>query len=147
IGHVPVPMQQLQPKDRAFIEQRRTQKAFGLYALPALLVAVIGLWVGLFVWWPTAVHPLAANAKYRQENTEESCMIVRESITAEAAMKSVLVNTNLLLACLLIARGVAAAYTERRYRRMIDELLEAPEAALESPAPPAAPVSPAPPSV
>jgi hypothetical protein len=134
-------MPQLQPKDRAFIEHRRTQKAFGLYVLPTLLLGVLGVWLGLFVWWPTSVNPLAANAKYRQENTEESCVTVRESITAEAAMKSVLMNTNLLLACLLIARGISAANAERRYRRMVDELLEPPEAALESP------VSSAPPAV
>jgi hypothetical protein len=124
-------MPSLTDSDRLFIEQRRSRRKTGLYVLPALLIALVLLWVALFVWFPMAINP---NAILGASETD----LMRPgtgTLTRYALAATVLVNVLLLMLVSVCVIGISRAGRERRYVRMIDRLLK--EQALSPPRVPA----------
>ena len=111
-------MPTLSDSDRLFIEQRRARKHVGLYVLPALLIIIGIVWVGLFVWWPLAINPNAILGATETKTLDCG----QGALTRYALSATVLVNVLLLgfsIGCLV---GITRAGRERRYLRMIERL-------------------------
>jgi len=108
----------LTPPDRFFLEQRRARRKFGLYVLPLILLALIAVWIGLFIWWPLALNPKAVWGA--QETGELNCGSGTLSTYATAA--TVLTNFAFALVGAIIVLRIAWSSSERRYLRLVEKL-------------------------
>jgi hypothetical protein len=111
-------MPSLTDSDRLFVEQRRSRKHMGLYVLPAFLVLLAVVWVGLFLWWPLSINPNAVLGA--AEMGVISCG--SGALSRYALSATVLVNVLLFLLAACCVVGIARAGRERRYLRLIDRL-------------------------
>lgn len=102
--------------DLRFLERRRSRTHVGLYVLPALLALVIGVWIGLFSWWPLAINPVHAAIHY------EGMAIEKGTVTTYAIAAAVLLNALLLAIACAVAFGLLWARSERRYLRLLARL-------------------------
>jgi len=104
--------------DRLFVEQRRARRHVGLYVLPALVVLLGLIWVGLFLWWPLAINPKAVLGA-----TEMGILDCGTgALSTYAVSATVLVNVLLFLLAVVFVMAIAGAGRERRYLRVIDKL-------------------------
>lgn len=106
----------LSDADRRFVERRRERTHIGLYVLPLVLLATVGLWAGLFVYWPLAINPMYAAVYYEGQPIEKG------TVTTYAITVTILLN--LLIVALSSAVGFAVlwARSERRYLRLVARL-------------------------
>lgn len=118
--------------ERLFVEQRRARRSYGLYVLPIILLVLIAVWGGLFVWWPMALNPKAVLGA--QETGLLNCGSGTLSTYATGA--TVLGNVLFALLGVIVMLRIAWSSTERRYLRLIDKLEK--EQALAANATPAA---------
>jgi len=117
----------LSERDRRFVERRRDRLHVGLYVLPALLALLLGIWIGLFSWWPLAVNPMHAAIYY------EGMPIEKGTVTTYAITAAVMLNVLLLVLALALAFALLWARTERRYLKLLVRLRDA-EKAVAAPA-------------
>jgi hypothetical protein len=108
----------LSEADLRFIERRRGRTHLGLYVLPALLVLLIGLWIGLFSWWPLAINPMHAAIYY------EGMVIQKGTVTTYAITVAVLLNVLLLISSVTLTLCLFWARSERRYLKLLARLRE-----------------------
>jgi hypothetical protein len=99
--------------DMRFLERRRGRTHVGLYVLPAFLLFLLGLWVGLFYWWPLAINPIHAAVHY------EGSLVEKGTVTTYAIIGAVLLNALLLALALAVTFGMLWARTERRYLKLL----------------------------
>jgi ABC-type sulfate transport system permease component len=125
-------MLKLSHADLAFMERRRARAAIGLFGLPLLLVLIVAGWGALYVWAPELVNPLHAGERFAIYNGEV-CPAARQ-----AQYVAVFVNVAVGLVAALNVSAIAFAFVERRYRKLVDRLAEAPSALPTAPATPAA---------
>lgn len=104
--------------DLRFIERRRGRMHMGLYVLPALLVVLLGVWIGLFSWWPLAINPMHAAIYY------EGMVIQKGTVTTYAITVAVLLNALLLICAVALTVSLLWARSERRYLRLLGRLRE-----------------------
>jgi len=104
--------------DQRFIERRRGRTHMGLYVLPALLVVLLGVWIGLFSWWPLAINPMHAAIYY------EGMVIQKGTVTTYAITVAVLLNVLLLICAVALSVSLLWARSERRYLRLLARLRE-----------------------
>ncbi len=104
--------------DLRFIERRRGRTHMGLYVLPALLVVLLGVWIGLFSWWPLAINPMHAAIYY------EGMVIQKGTVTTYAITVAVLLNVLLLICAVALTVSLLWARSERRYLRLLARLRE-----------------------
>jgi hypothetical protein len=117
-------MSKLSHADVAFVERRRARAAIGLFGLPLLLVLVVAGWGALYVWKPGLINPLVAGNDYRG-NTEAA---------GEARFAALVINLAFGFLSALLVSGVAFAFVERRYRKLVDRLASLPAGAGTEPA-------------
>lgn len=110
-------MAQLSESDRLFLAQRRERKHIGLFVVPGVLVLLVLIWAGLFLWWPTSVNPKAIWAA--QERDELVCGSGNLSTYAVGA--AILVNAAFMLLSAMLVLCISWARSERRYLKMIDK--------------------------
>jgi hypothetical protein len=117
-------MSKLSHTDVAFVERRRARAAIGLFGLPLLLVLVVAGWGALYVWSPEFIHPFRAGSDY-SGNTEAA---------SEARYAALYLNLAFAFLAALLVSGVAFAFVERRYRKLVDRLASLPAGAGTEPA-------------
>jgi small-conductance mechanosensitive channel len=117
----------LSDADRRFLERRRERTHIGLYVLPIVLLVVIGLWIGLFVYWPLSVNPIHAATYY------EGQLIEKGTVTTYAITVTVLLNALLIALGLAITFALLWARSERRYLRLLTRLAQPASAPTKSP--------------
>jgi hypothetical protein len=108
----------LSESDLRFLERRRGRSHVGLYVLPGLLVLLLGLWIGLFSWWPLAINPMHAAIYY------EGMVIEKGTVTTYAITVAVLLNALLLVLSAALVFALFWARSERRYLKLLARLPE-----------------------
>ena len=114
--------------ERLFVEQRRARRNYGLYVLPIILLALLAIWVGLFLWWPLALNPKAVWGA--QETGDLNCG--SGTLSTYATSATVLANVVFALLGAIVVARIVYFRSERRYLKLIDKLEK--EQALASPA-------------
>lgn len=107
----------LSDAERRFLERRRERIHIGLYLLPLALLGVIGVWIGLFVYWPLAVNPVHAAVHHQGQAIEPG------TITTYAVIVTVLLNALLFAIGLAVVFAVLWGRSERRYLRLLARLV------------------------
>jgi ABC-type proline/glycine betaine transport system permease subunit len=102
--------------DLRFLERRRGRTHVGLYVLPVLLALLLGVWIGLFSWWPLAINPVHAAIHY------EGLPIEKGTVTTYAIVAAVLLNALLFALAVAVTFGLLWARSERRYLRLLARL-------------------------
>jgi hypothetical protein len=118
-------MSKLSHADVAFVERRRARAAIGLFGLPLLLLLVVAGWGALYVWAPDLVNPLRAGDRYVGINSQAA---------SEAEYAAIYINLAFVFLSALLVSGVAFAFVERRYRKLVDRLATLPAEAGTAPA-------------
>ena len=98
--------------DRRFLAYRRERSRFGLWALPAALVCLVGAWVGIWAYLPLAVNP------WKVIGLNETHGFEPGELTMYAIGLTVLVNVLFVLLCTFVVFAVLWHRRERRYLRI-----------------------------
>ncbi len=108
----------LTQQERLFVDHRRSQRSFGLYILPIVLLIVLSIWAGLFFLWPTAVNPKAVWGAI-----EAGAIICGSgTLSSYATTATVLANVVILLVAVIVGLRMVWSSNERRYLRLIEKL-------------------------
>jgi hypothetical protein len=87
---------------------------------------LIGVWIGLFSWWPLAINPMHAAIYY------EGMVIEKGTVTTYAITVAVLLNALLLLLSAAVTLALLWARSERRYLKLLARLRDSDSAAPSS---------------
>jgi hypothetical protein len=124
----------LSDAERRFVERRRERTHIGLYVLPLVLLAMVGLWACLFVYWPLAINPMYAAVYYEGQPIEKG------TVTTYAITVTILLNILIVAVSCAVGFAVLWARSERRYLRLLARLVQpAKSEAISLPTPEAPP--------
>lgn len=107
----------LSARDRGFLAKRRRIHQYMPYLFVGLLVIVVGFVAWLLVSGSLLVRPFAVIARVQEQTLEESTLVTM------AVMLPMVFWAVLVLMGLAVVGLFVALWLERRYLRMIDELV------------------------
>lgn len=115
-------MPNLDSSDERFVRERESRQAFGLFAFPAAIVLVCLIWAGLFYFAPLVVNPFDVLGRLERGTLEPG------TLTMFAVVGVLAMNAVFVLMLVVAGSGVALAWRERRYLRLIEKLTARPPA-------------------